>query len=118
MNIAEFNLVAGECRSLRRADVAVTGELLKYLARRKVKALSAVMTGCRVEAQRILDFVFGIGNSAPELKPASFPMAELTCVDASQRSLDLATQRFPGLARGLQDKSDQPERNVLDARTV
>ena len=45
-------------------------------------------------------------------------MAELTCVDVSQRRLYLATQRFSGLARSPQVVSDQPGRNVLDARTA
>lgn len=98
MNIAEFDRFADEYRNLHQANVAITGEALEYFAEYKVRALRAVTAGCATQPRRILDFGSGIGNSIPEFS-RSFPGAELVCADVSQRSLDLATRRFPGLLR-------------------
>ena len=46
---------------------------------------------------KILDFGAGIGNSVPYVRK-HIPGAELTCLDLSQRSLDVAARRFPNQA--------------------
>lgn len=59
-----------------------------------------------MQARQILDFGSGIGNSIPQFS-RSFPEAELTCADVSQRSLDLAARCFPGMASSLRIEGDR-----------
>ena len=73
VNIAELDLFVDEYHSSHRTDVAITGKPLKYSDKYKVEMFGTIMTGCRVEVRRILDFGPGIGNSAPELTPEFFP---------------------------------------------
>lgn len=106
MDTAEFDRFADEYRFLHRANVAITGEEPEYFARYKVKALQAIAARHGVQAQRILDFGAGIGNSIPQFG-LSFPDAALTCADVSQRSLDVAALRFPGRAGILRIEGDR-----------
>ena len=106
MDTAEFDHFADEYHTLHQANVAITGEAPEYFAEYKVKVLHAIATDRGVQARQILDFGSGIGNSIPEFS-RSFPMAELTCADVSQRSLDLAALRFPGLAGSLRIEGDR-----------
>jgi len=106
VDTAEFDRFADEYRSLHQANVAITGEAPEYFAEYKVKMLYAVAADHGVQARQILDFGSGIGNSIPEFS-RSFPTAELTCADVSQRSLDLAALRFPGLMGSLRIDSDR-----------
>lgn len=106
MDTAEFDCFADEYRSLHLANVAITGEAPEYFAEYKVKLLHAVAVDHGVQARRILDFGSGIGNSIPEFS-RSFPAAELTGADVSQRSLDLAALRFPDLSHSLRIAGDR-----------
>ena len=106
MDTTEFDRFADEYRSLHLANLAITGEAPEYFAEYKVKALRAIAAGHDVQARHILDFGSGIGNSIPEFS-RSFPRAELTCADVSQRSLDLAAQHFPGVAGSLRIEDDR-----------
>ena len=106
VDTAEFDRFADEYRSLHQANIAITGDTLEYFAEYKIKALHAAAASLGVKARRILDFGSGIGNSIPEFS-RSFPTAELTCADVSQRSLDLAARRFPGLGRSLRIEGDR-----------
>lgn len=106
MDNAEFDGFADEYRSLHQANVTIFGEALEYFAQYKVTALRAIVAGHGVQARHILDFGSGTGNSIPEFS-RSFPEARLTCADVSQRSLNLATQRFPGLADNLRIEGDR-----------
>jgi len=106
VNNAEFDGFVNEYRSLHQANVAIFGEALEYFAKYKVTALRAIVAGYGVRARYVLDFGSGTGNSIPEFS-RSFPEARLTCADVSQRSLDLATQRFPGLADNFRIEGDR-----------
>ncbi len=106
MDVAEFDCVADEYHSLHSANVAVTGEAPEYFADYKIKVIRAIAARHGMQAQTILDFGSGIGNSIPEFS-RSFPAAELTCADVSQRSLDLAALRFPDQANSLWIKGDR-----------
>jgi ubiquinone/menaquinone biosynthesis C-methylase UbiE len=46
---------------------------------------------------RVLDFGAGVGGSVPHFR-RHLPQARLTCIDVSEKSLDIAAARFPGEA--------------------
>ena len=103
--VSEFDQFADEYRNLHQANVAITGEAPEYFAEYKVKMLCTIVADHGVQVRHILDFGSGIGNSIPEFL-RSFPEASLTCADVSQRSLDLAELRFPGLVNSMQIDSN------------
>ena len=106
MDSAEFDRFADEYRQMHQANVAITGEKPEYFSEYKIKALRVIAAGHGVQVRRILDFGSGIGNSIPEFN-RSFPSAELTCADVSQRSLDLGALRFPGLTDSMRITADR-----------
>lgn len=97
---AEFDLLARDYDAQHRANIGITGEDPAYFAEYKVADL-AMAVGSRVPgARRILDFGSGIGNSIPFFR-RHFPNCELTCADASERSMEIASARYPGAERQL-----------------
>lgn len=106
MDDAEFDGFADEYRTLHQANIAITGEEPEFFANYKIKALRRIAAKQGVAVARILDFGSGIGNSVPEFR-RSFPDAELTCADVSQRSLDRAEQAFPGAMRCVRIADNQ-----------
>jgi ubiquinone/menaquinone biosynthesis C-methylase UbiE len=78
----------------------MSGEGPEYFSEYKIKDI-AQECGSLYKASSanpsILDFGAGIGNSTPYVSKY-FPHAKLTCLDLSQRSLDVAAKRFPGMA--------------------
>ena len=103
---AEFDLLADQYRELHTENVAVTGESPEYFSEYKVADLAALVDRLSVPSARILDFGSGIGNSLPFFR-RYFSTSEITCADASARSMEVAQGRFPG-----------EERYVLIERTV
>ena len=96
MEAAEFDQFADEYDRQHRANIAVTGEAPEYFSEYKIRELRLAL-GDGVKT--ILDFGSGTGNSLPFFQKY-FPAARVTGVDPSQRSLDIAAARFPGLAQG------------------
>ena len=94
---AEFDLFADEYDQQHRANIALTGEGPEYFAQYKLQAFRAMVPG---SARDLLDFGMGTGNSIPWFQKY-FPASNLTGVDVSQRSLDIAQARFPGAAAGV-----------------
>jgi ubiquinone/menaquinone biosynthesis C-methylase UbiE len=108
MNKAEFDQFADEYHASLAAGIAASGETPEYFSEYKIVdiarecppagRLSASSPACAPAAtQRVLDFGAGIGNSVPYVRK-HLKNAELTCLDLSQRSLEVARQRFPGQA--------------------
>ena len=97
MKVAEFDKFAEEYLATHKTNLAVTGESPDYFAQYKIVEVARRLKALRLCPERVLDFGCGIGNSAPHLRDA-FPMAQITGVDVSEKSLSVARARFPGAA--------------------
>lgn len=100
MNEAEFDKFADEYHAMHSASIKASGEGPEYFAEYKIMDLRREYirrTGMGTPP-RILDFGAGSGGSVPYMN-SHFPGVELTCLDVSRRSLELAEARFPGGAR-------------------
>lgn len=100
MNEAEFDKFADEYHASLTAGIAISGESPEYFSEYKI---ADIARECRPRAGphasvKLLDFGAGIGNSVPYVRQ-HFAGAELTCLDLSQRSLEVAEKRFPNQAR-------------------
>lgn len=99
MDVAEFDQFAEEYYALHADNIRLSGEDPDYFARYKIEEVRRRWEASgRPDPEAILDFGTGIGNSIPHLAKL-FPTARLVGLDVSQKSLDLAEHRFPGLAR-------------------
>jgi ubiquinone/menaquinone biosynthesis C-methylase UbiE len=102
MNKAEFDKFADEYHAMHAASISVSGESPEYFAEYKIKDMARECRRARLCADakvtRILDFGAGNGGSIPHVR-RFFPQSELTCLDVSGRSLELAESRFAALAR-------------------
>jgi SAM-dependent methyltransferase len=97
---AEFDRFADEYDQMLRQSVSVTGESPEFFHEYKIRVLSLLVQKQRVAAETILDFGSGVGNSTPYLRKY-FPQARLSGADVSERSLEVAGERFPGDFAGL-----------------
>ncbi len=100
MNEAEFDKFADEYHASLTAGLAVSGEGPEYFSEYKIIDIARECGAApRVMAtvSRVLDFGAGIGNSVPYVRK-HLPGAELTCLDLSQRSLEVAQKRFGDMA--------------------
>jgi SAM-dependent methyltransferase len=104
MKEAEFDAYAERYEALHAASIAITGEGPEYFAEYKIRdiarsvARGAAPSGGAAEALRICDFGAGVGGSVPFVH-RHLPGAQLTCLDVSKRSLEVAERRYPELAR-------------------
>lgn len=96
MEQSEFDAFAEEYERLHSQNIRLSGEAPEYFAQHKARMAAALVAGT-LPRQRILDFGTGVGNSIEPLK-AQFPSAHIEGIDVSQRSLEIATARFPNLA--------------------
>ncbi len=106
MDNAEFDKFAAEYRQMHAANIGASGEAPDYFAEYKVRDI-AHLVSVKPGSYRILDFGAGIGTSVPYLRKY-FPSAALTCLDVSQKSLDIGRSRFPNDA----------EFQIFDGRVV
>ena len=101
MKKAEFDKFADEYAALHTAGITISGEGPEYFAEYKIMDIAyeygrhSHLVNSPV---RILDFGSGIGGSIPHVHK-HFSSAHLTCLDLSQRSLEIAEKRFPSLAQ-------------------
>ena len=101
MDSAEFDRFANEYDQLLRRSIAVTGEGPEFFHDYKIQALARFARKRNIRPKSILDFGSGVGNSTPYFR-RYFPCAQLTGADVSQRSLEIAEKRLPGVATWLQ----------------
>src|SRR5260370_24930223 len=97
MQQREFDKFADEYRSLHAASVRISGELPEYFAEYKVLDASRALGVRGTHARSVLDFGAGAGASVPYFRHY-LPDASLTCLDVSEKCLDIARSRFPGQA--------------------
>lgn len=85
---AEFDAVASDYAAQHARSIRLSGEDIGYFAQYKIA--DARRMACREgrTVDRILDFGSGIGNSLKPMRQA-FPNAHISCLDVSERSLDL-----------------------------
>jgi SAM-dependent methyltransferase len=88
------------------ANIAVTGEKPEFFHEYKIKVLREMTRARELEPGSVLDFGSGIGNSLPFLRKY-FPEARLAAADVSERSLEVAAGRFPGIAEGLRIEGER-----------
>ncbi len=101
VDAAEFDRFADEYTATHAGNIKLSGEDPDYFARYKIEEVRRRWDAQgRPEPSAVLDFGVGIGNSLPHLARL-FPKAAVTGVDVSQRSLQVAEHRFPGVARLL-----------------
>src|SRR5437773_835632 len=97
MQQREFDKFADEYRSLHAANIRISGESPQYFAEYKVLDASRALAARGNHDRRILDFGAGAGASVPYFR-RSLPDASLTCLDVSEKCLDIGRSRFPGQA--------------------
>ena len=95
MEETEFDKFADEYRSTHARSIRASGEAPDFFAEYKIRDVSRAVV--KADTETILDFGGGVGASVPYFH-RYFPASELTCIDVSHRSLDVARDRFPGLA--------------------
>jgi SAM-dependent methyltransferase len=96
MQPSEFDRFADEYHSVHAQNIRLSGEDPSYFARYKAREAASIARG-RLPVARLLDFGTGVGNSLPFLHE-EFPDCRLTGVDVSRRSLEVARERFGGIA--------------------
>jgi SAM-dependent methyltransferase len=97
VEVSEFDQFADEYLATHAGNLKLSGESPAYFARYKIETLRRRWRTEGLAAPgAILDFGTGIGNSLPHFAEM-FPGAALTGVDVSEKSLDLARRRFPGV---------------------
>lgn len=99
MKKAEFDKFAEEYKSLHTQNIKLSGEKPDFFAEYKVLDTVDLIKKCKLNSDviNILDFGAGIGNSIPFFRKY-FINAELTCLDVSEKSLQIAKERFPDQA--------------------
>lgn len=95
MQLAEFDKFADEYEAMHARNIAITGESTQFFAKYKIADVRKWASEFHLSASTILDFGSGTGNSIPYWKNY-FPTSRLLCSDVSQKSLDVAGQRFGG----------------------
>ena len=100
MDKAEFDKFADAYHEMHRTGIRMSGEEPEYFAEYKIAdiAREVVRTHGRLDSGlEILDFGAGVGGSIPFVA-RYFAGSNLTCVDPSERSLEIAASRYPGAA--------------------
>lgn len=114
MTESEFDQYAEEYYQMHATGIAKSGEKPEYFAEYKISDTRKVCDNTNCQANVILDFGSGIGNSIPYFRKY-FPQANVICSDVSARSLEISAKRFPGKEEYLKindDKIDLNEHSV------
>jgi len=97
MDKTEFDKFADKYRALHTKNIRLSGELPEYFAEYKVRDVADLVSAARMRASSILDIGAGVGTSVQWFRQY-FPAAALTCLDVSERSLEVGAARYPGEA--------------------
>lgn len=98
MDQVEFDSFAEEYQSLHGKNIAASGESPAFFAEYKLRDIATELKKRGRTAEHILDFGAGVGNSVPWARKY-LPGGDITCVDVSERSLEIAASRFGDQAR-------------------
>lgn len=96
MDRAEFDKFADEYLAIHQTNIRASGEAPDFFAEYKIKDIAHHVDG-QIETSKILDFGGGIGTSVPHVR-RYFPQGRLTCLDVSNRSLEIARERHGNAA--------------------
>lgn len=91
---AEFDAVALDYAEQHARSIRFSGEDAAYFAQYKIADAQRMAYRKGLAVDRILDFGSGIGNSLKPMRQA-FPNAHISCLDVSERSLDLCRATLP-----------------------
>lgn len=94
MDSTEFDKFAAEYSAMHAGSIVASGERPEYFAEYKVRDVARYFAANQLAADTILDFGCGVGGSIPYFQQL-FPASALTCIDVSQKSLEIAQSRFP-----------------------
>jgi SAM-dependent methyltransferase len=97
MDEVEFDKFADEYRSLRAANIKLSGEDPEYFAEYKIADIAAELGRERATARTALDFGAGVGYSVPFFA-RHLPDARVTCLDVSRKSLELGAAQHGAAA--------------------
>jgi SAM-dependent methyltransferase len=97
MNSSEFDKFAEEYAATLKGSIGASGEGPEYFAEYKVRDVLGQVEKAGLSVRRVLDFGCGIGGSVPFFR-RWFPAAQLTGVDVSIKSVEIARSRFPEAA--------------------
>lgn len=100
MEEAEFDKFAAEYRTLHAESIKASGESPEYFAEYKIVDVAAELAharGCVADRAAVLDFGAGVGYSVPFFG-RHMPRARVTCLDVSQKSLDIGMATHGGAA--------------------
>lgn len=96
MDQAEFDKFAEEYRSTHVSNIKSSGETPEFFAEYKIKDVADYAKKYALPDKiKVLDFGAGVGTSLPYFEKY-FPHAHITCIDVSQKSLDIGRGRFTG----------------------
>ena len=95
---AEFDQFAEEYRQSLNSSVAISGESADFFAEYKILRVAQECRRAAWQPDRILDFGTGVGSSLPYFRE-QFPSSELIGADVSEKSLEVAQERFGGEAQ-------------------
>lgn len=101
MSKAEFDRFADEYKTLHAASLSSFEKHSEYFIEYKISAIACAYNRLFSKSNsqlKIMDFGSGIGESIPYVQKY-FNNFELTCVDVSARSLDIAEKNYPNIAR-------------------
>jgi ubiquinone/menaquinone biosynthesis C-methylase UbiE len=99
MDEAEFDKFATEYRAMHAANIKASGESPEYFAEYKIVDLvrDSAALGALSAEPRVLDFGAGVGYSVPFFA-RHLPAARVTCLDVSQKSLEVGETQHGGRA--------------------
>jgi len=98
MDETEFDKFAEEYRALHADNIRMSGEGPEYFAEYKIVDIAAELARERAAVPNtVLDFGAGVGYSVPFFS-RHLPTARVTCLDVSQKSLDMGAAKHGAVA--------------------
>lgn len=94
----EFDKFAEEYTNIHKDNIRISGESPNFFSEYKIKDLKNIAINFGLSSNiSILDFGCGVGNSIEYLLKY-FPESNIMGVDVSEKSIEIATQRFSSMA--------------------
>ena len=97
MDESEFDKFADEYYDLHQQNLGASGESPEFFAEYKIKDVFNLINSKSINVNSILDFGAGTGTSVPYFQKY-FPNVSLTCLDVSEKSLEVGKNRYSNYA--------------------